>query len=255
MLFSPMTLGELELPNRLVMAPLTRVRSGKEGIPGPLVVEHYRQRASLGLIVSEGTYPSHAGRGFPGQPGLVTDEQLEGWANVTSAVHAEGGRDLRPGHARRPGYARGHHRRPRGGRAQRHRHRRRDPHVRGQEGVPCPARPDHRGTAGHRPGIRDGLPQRGRGRIRRRRASLGQRLPAARVPHSGRQPARRRLRRLPGEPGALRDRSDPGRRGRHRRGSRRHPHLAGAQRPGCPRTRRGRCPEPPTATWWTLWRR
>ncbi len=92
MLFSPMTLGELELPNRIVMAPLTRVRSGKEGIPGPLVVEHYRQRASLGLIVSEGTYPSRAGRGFPGQPGLVTEEQLKGWANVTSAVHAEGGR-------------------------------------------------------------------------------------------------------------------------------------------------------------------
>ncbi|AOT03589.1 alkene reductase [Arthrobacter sp. U41] len=92
MLFSPITLGELELPNRLVMAPLTRVRSGKEGIPGPLVVEHYRQRASLGLIVSEGTYPSHAGRGFPGQPGLVTEEQLKGWADVTAAVHAEGGR-------------------------------------------------------------------------------------------------------------------------------------------------------------------
>jgi N-ethylmaleimide reductase len=92
MLFSPMSLGELELPNRLVMAPLTRVRSGKEGVPGPLVVEHYRQRASLGLIVSEGTYPSHAGRGFPGQPGLVTEEQLAGWANVTAAVHAEGGR-------------------------------------------------------------------------------------------------------------------------------------------------------------------
>ncbi|MEO8284756.1 MAG: alkene reductase, partial [Pseudarthrobacter sp.] len=86
------TLGELELPNRLVMAPLTRVRAGTEGIPGPLVVEHYRQRASLGLIVSEGTYPSHAGRGFPGQPGLVTTEQLKGWAEVTSAVHADGGR-------------------------------------------------------------------------------------------------------------------------------------------------------------------
>ena len=92
MLFSPMTLGELELPNRLVMAPLTRVRSGKEGVPGPLVAEHYRQRASLGLIVSEGTYPSRAGQGFPGQPGLVTEEQLKGWANVTSAVHSEGGR-------------------------------------------------------------------------------------------------------------------------------------------------------------------
>jgi N-ethylmaleimide reductase len=92
MLFSPVTLGSLELPNRLVMAPLTRVRSGKDGVPGPMVVEHYRQRASLGLIVSEGAYPSQAGRGFPGQPGLVTEEQLKGWANVTAAVHAEGGR-------------------------------------------------------------------------------------------------------------------------------------------------------------------
>jgi 2,4-dienoyl-CoA reductase-like NADH-dependent reductase (Old Yellow Enzyme family) len=92
MLFSPITLGELKLPNRLVMAPLTRCRSGEDGVPGPMVVEHYRQRASLGLIVSEGTYPSHAGQGFPGQPGLVTDEQLEGWSRVTDAVHAEGGR-------------------------------------------------------------------------------------------------------------------------------------------------------------------
>ncbi|MBT2521037.1 alkene reductase [Arthrobacter sp. ISL-28] len=92
MLFSPLSLGELELPNRLVMAPLTRVRTGKEGIPGPLVVEHYRQRASLGLIVSEGTYPSPAGRSYPGQPGLITPEQIAGWKTVTDAVHAEGGR-------------------------------------------------------------------------------------------------------------------------------------------------------------------
>lgn len=92
MLFSPITVGELKLPNRLVMAPLTRCRSGQDGVPGPIVVEHYRQRASLGLIVSEGTYPSHAGQGFPGQPGLVTDEQIEGWTKVTDAVHAEGGR-------------------------------------------------------------------------------------------------------------------------------------------------------------------
>ncbi|MEY9775443.1 alkene reductase [Arthrobacter sp. MW3 TE3886] len=92
MLFSPMTLGELELPNRLVMAPLTRLRSGQEGIPGPLVAEHYRQRASLGLIVSEGTYPSPAGRSYPGQPGIVTPDQIAGWKKVTEAVHAEGGR-------------------------------------------------------------------------------------------------------------------------------------------------------------------
>jgi N-ethylmaleimide reductase len=92
MLFSPLSLGELELPNRLVMAPLTRVRAGKEGVPGPLVVEHYRQRASLGLIISEGTYPSPAGRSYPGQPGIVTPEQIAGWKKVTDAVHAEGGR-------------------------------------------------------------------------------------------------------------------------------------------------------------------
>lgn len=91
MLFSPLNLGELELPNRLVMAPLTRLRSGKDGVPGPLMVEHYRQRASLGLIVSEGTYPSPAGRSYPGQPGLVTSEQIAGWKKVTDAVHAEGG--------------------------------------------------------------------------------------------------------------------------------------------------------------------
>jgi len=92
MLFSPLSLGELELSNRLVMAPLTRLRSGKEGVPGPLVVEHYRQRASLGLIISEGTYPSPAGRSYPGQPGIVTPEQIAGWKKVTDAVHAEGGR-------------------------------------------------------------------------------------------------------------------------------------------------------------------
>ena len=92
MLFSPLTLGELELSNRLVMAPLTRLRAGQEGVPGPLLVEHYRQRASLGLIVSEGTYPSPAGRSYMGQPGLVTEEQIAGWKKVTDAVHAEGGR-------------------------------------------------------------------------------------------------------------------------------------------------------------------
>lgn len=92
MLFSPLALGEHELPNRLVMAPLTRLRSGAEGVPGPLVVEHYRQRASLGLIVSEGAYPSPAGRSYPGQPGLATAQQIAAWKKVTDAVHAEGGR-------------------------------------------------------------------------------------------------------------------------------------------------------------------
>lgn len=90
-LFSPMKLGEMHLTNRLVMAPLTRTRSGAAGVPGAMVAEHYAQRASLGLIVTEGTYPSHAGQGFPGQPGLVTPEQIEGWRRVADGVHAAGG--------------------------------------------------------------------------------------------------------------------------------------------------------------------
>ena len=91
-LFSPLTVGSVELSNRLVMAPLTRMRSGRDGVPGPMVAEHYRQRASLGLIISEGTYPSFAGQAFTGQPGLVTEEQVAGWRKVTDAVHAAGGR-------------------------------------------------------------------------------------------------------------------------------------------------------------------
>lgn len=86
-----MTLGGLELPNRLIMAPLTRTRSGRDGVPTALMAEHYSQRASLGLIVSEGTYTSFAAQGFTGQPGLVTDEQIAGWKNVTDAVHTAGG--------------------------------------------------------------------------------------------------------------------------------------------------------------------
>ena len=91
-LFSPVALGDLQLANRVVMAPLTRMRSGASGVPGDLVVEHYRQRAGVGLIISEGTYPNHEGQAFVGQPGIVTDEQVEGWRRVASAVHERGGR-------------------------------------------------------------------------------------------------------------------------------------------------------------------
>jgi N-ethylmaleimide reductase len=91
-LFSPVALGDLQLSNRLVMAPLTRMRSGSEGVPGPLVVEHYAQRATLGLIVTEGTYLNGESQGFVGQPGIVTDAQQEGWRAVADAVHAGGGK-------------------------------------------------------------------------------------------------------------------------------------------------------------------
>ena len=91
-LFSPLTAGDLELRNRVVMAPLTRMRSGADGVPSEIVAEHYAQRAGLGLIVTEGTYPSAESRAYWGQPGIVTDEQAAGWRNVADAVHAEGGR-------------------------------------------------------------------------------------------------------------------------------------------------------------------
>ncbi|QNE47879.1 alkene reductase [Glaciihabitans sp. INWT7] len=90
-LFAPVNLGALALSNRVVMAPLTRLRAGDAGVPNDLLVEHYRQRATLGLIVTEGTFPSPVSRAYPGQPGIVTPEQIAGWRRVTEAVHAEGG--------------------------------------------------------------------------------------------------------------------------------------------------------------------
>ena len=90
-LFSPLTAGDLELANRVVMAPLTRTRSGDDGVPGAIVAEHYAQRAGLGMIITEGVYPTAESRAYPGQPGIVTDAQVEGWRAVADAVHAEGG--------------------------------------------------------------------------------------------------------------------------------------------------------------------
>jgi N-ethylmaleimide reductase len=90
-LFSPIELGDLHLANRVVMAPLTRVRSGSDGVPGDLVAEYYAQRASVGLIISEGVYPGRESRGYFGQPGIVDDEQEAGWRRVAERVHAEGG--------------------------------------------------------------------------------------------------------------------------------------------------------------------
>ena len=93
-LFSPVQLGAISLSHRVVMAPLTRSRSEQPGdIPGKLMLEYYTQRASEGgLIISEGTSISITGRGWFGAPGLYSDEQVAGWKNITSAVHAKGGR-------------------------------------------------------------------------------------------------------------------------------------------------------------------
>ncbi|MFS0736584.1 alkene reductase [Sphingomonas sp. 1P06PA] len=91
-LFEPLDLGRVTLPNRIVMAPMTRQRSGLDGVPTDLVVEHYRQRAGAGLIVTEGVFPSAMGCGYLFSPGLHTPEQTAGWRRVADAVHGAGGR-------------------------------------------------------------------------------------------------------------------------------------------------------------------
>lgn len=92
-LFSPWTAGDLSLPNRLVMAPLTRSRAGQPGdVPTPLNAEYYAQRAGAGLILSEATQVSPQGKGYAFTPGLHSHEQVAGWRLVTDAVHAAGGR-------------------------------------------------------------------------------------------------------------------------------------------------------------------
>lgn len=91
-LFEPVTLGELQLANRIVMAPMTRSRALIDAVPGRDMVEYYRQRAGAGLIVAEGTAPSASGLGYCRTPAIYSREQIAGWRQVTDAVHAEGGR-------------------------------------------------------------------------------------------------------------------------------------------------------------------
>lgn len=90
-LFSPLSLGKLQLRNRIIMAPMTRSRSDADGVPSDLMVEYYRQRAGAGLIVSEGVAPSADGLGYCRTPGIYNDEQVAAWRKVTDAVHEEGG--------------------------------------------------------------------------------------------------------------------------------------------------------------------
>ncbi len=91
-LFSLLSLGDLTLSNRIVMAPLTRNRAGMPGnVPGPVNAVYYEQRASAGLIITEATQVSPEGVGYPATPGIHSDEQVRGWHAVTDAVHAQGG--------------------------------------------------------------------------------------------------------------------------------------------------------------------
>ncbi|KJC56765.1 1,2-oxophytodienoate reductase [Bradyrhizobium sp. LTSPM299] len=89
--FTSVRVGRYTLPNRLVMAPMTRSRAKFDGTPGDLAAEYYAQRASVGLIVTEGTQPSDDGQGYLATPGIYTSAHIAGWKKVTRAVHDQGG--------------------------------------------------------------------------------------------------------------------------------------------------------------------
>jgi N-ethylmaleimide reductase len=91
-LFTPLAMGPLELPNRIVMAPMTRSRAGAGNAPTCMTATYYLQRATAGLIISEATQISPQGVGYPDTPGIHSYEQIAGWRNVTDAVHTAGGR-------------------------------------------------------------------------------------------------------------------------------------------------------------------
>jgi N-ethylmaleimide reductase len=91
-LFDPVTLGDIQMTNRVVMAPMTRSRAGAGDVPTELAVEYYRQRATAGLIITEGVQPSPVGKGYCRTPGIYGEAHVEAWSKVAAAVHAEGGR-------------------------------------------------------------------------------------------------------------------------------------------------------------------
>ena len=91
-LFTPTRLGAIEVANRVAMAPLTRSRSGMDGLPSPLAATYYRQRASAGLLITEATNISRQGRGYAYTPGIYTDAQVQAWREVTTAVREAGGK-------------------------------------------------------------------------------------------------------------------------------------------------------------------
>lgn len=93
-LFDPVRIGAWNLPNRIIMAPLTRQRAGAERIPNALMAEYYSQRASAGMIISEATSVTAMGVGYAETPGIWSNAQVEGWKLVTEAVHRAGGRIL-----------------------------------------------------------------------------------------------------------------------------------------------------------------
>jgi len=131
-LFTPLQAGDLVLPNRILMAPLTRCRAEDGHVPGELMATHYAQRASAGLLIAEATMAMEGNSAFWHEPGIHSEAQVAGWKKVTDAVHAAGGEScFRSGTAAAPAIRCSTTAASRG--AQRARdHRRRGPYARGQ---------------------------------------------------------------------------------------------------------------------------
>jgi NADPH2 dehydrogenase len=91
-IWTPIELGGTRLANRMAMAPMTRGRALDDGTPADMAVDYYAQRASLGLLITEGTQPSEDGQGYLNTPGIHTGDHVKGWRKVTTAVHKQGGR-------------------------------------------------------------------------------------------------------------------------------------------------------------------
>ncbi len=92
MLFSPLPIGSLTIPNRIILAPLTRTRADAGHMPNALMAEYYSQRASGGLLITECTMVTPNTSAFINEPGIYNDAQIAAWKKVTAAVHAKGGR-------------------------------------------------------------------------------------------------------------------------------------------------------------------
>ena len=201
-LFEPFKLGPITLPNRLVMAPLTRNRAVPPGmVPSPLAVDYYGQRASAGLLITEASQVSQQGQGYQDTPGIYSKEQVAGWRKVTDRVHEQRRAHLHPALACRPHLARlaAAGRRQAGGAVgdprqgqdvrQRHLHR----HLRAARAGAFGNSRDHRGfQARHR--------ECAGGRFRRRRNPRRQRLSARPVRQGRHQQAHRCLWRIDREP-------------------------------------------------------
>ena len=217
-LLSPGRIDGFDTGNRMFMAPMTRSRALAGGVPSDLAIEYYAQRASAGLIITEGTAPSAVGLGYARTPSIDTPEQIAAWKSITGAVHARGGRIfMQFMHVGRIAHS-----------ANRYIS---DPPVapsvvraagqmwtdaHGMQDFDTPrALETERDSRRHR-GVRAGHAQRARGRLRRRRAALRIRLSADAVPVHRHQQAHRRLRRQRAQPHPVR-RGSTGSDGRRRR--------------------------------------